>query len=79
MSDEKTEKSIAFNIVFDKERSRVLHVMMAATTNQLLIIKRGCPDLDFEAMIELFKEISIKIHKNDWCPDPRGCHHKSKP
>jgi len=67
MSEKK--ESIAYTLVIDKDRSKILNAMMAATTLLLPRLLKARPDIDIKELVKFFTIIADKTHENDWCPD----------
>jgi len=69
-------KSEAYNLVIDKDRARVLKIMMTATVLNLPVIQHAHPDFPYEAMKEMYTEIAKKTHELGFCEDPNCSQYK---
>lgn len=68
-----TEKKVAFNLVVDKERCEVLHIMASAlifsATDFVMAHPKEAPRV-LPLFKEFVKELAEKQHEMGWCDDP---------
>ena len=80
---EKEEKPVAFNLVIDKDRHKVLNMIIGgyqqmddgrpADILMRSLEKQGVADV----FLDLLDELGDKVHELDWCEDP-DCQHNEE-